>query len=350
MNHISDPSSMMGIGTLLNLDDGDGVLDLAALEKEVTGNAPKQNASELFESELKHLNTDFDIPKKNINEIKYPSSVINDTFKYNNHNDINTKSNPSGEINNNNNNNSFFKGLSDNDSSSDEEPRRRKPSKKAIIMSDDDDIYNNQTYNNNNNTDEQKKSFVIRRALSEMKMSGDFDLQKEAEEEEKDILLTEIDTLLDILKEENVSVENVKIPDRNASLHDISKTHRILQLKNDTNRSRVLAEESLLTITGLMEQVFDGQRVIFGRKPNLTGWSNTVGAKMRRMRFDTSSFVNNIMRHNNFGPGTRLMIELVPSMFIYSKMKKHEQGRNLYSSEEMGAAYSAIRDVDENNT
>jgi hypothetical protein len=71
-----------------------------------------------------------------------------------------------------------------------------------------------------------------------------------------------------------------------------------------------------------MESVFDGQREVFGSKIDLTGYSDTVKVKLRRMRYDTSTFVSNMMKGYNIGSGWRIVLELIPSLFLYSRDRK----------------------------
>ena len=65
------------------------------------------------------------------------------------------------------------------------------------------------------------------------------------------------------------------------------------------------------------------------------------------MRFDTSTFVSDVMQGYNLGHGTRILLELIPSLFLYSKMKRRQHSDNLISSEEMNNALDKIRDLDE---
>jgi hypothetical protein len=54
------------------------------------------------------------------------------------------------------------------------------------------------------------------------------------------------------------------------------------------------------------------------------------------------------MQEYNVDSGMRIMLELVPSMFLHSKMRKQQFGSGtLYSDDEMSAAMNDIRDIDE---
>jgi len=98
-----------------------------------------------------------------------------------------------------------------------------------------------------------------------------------------------------------------------------------------------------------MEELFNGENVWLGRySPDLTGWHSQVQVKLRRMRHDTSTLVSGIMSDYNIGPGLRILLELVPSMFMYSKMRKQQFGsKKLYSEESLSDSMNKIRNIDE---
>lgn len=315
---INDPGSVLGVSALIDNDEDE--LDLAALEQEVTSGVKLSKSDPLasFQSEIDRLADD-----KNSNpmEDRFPArSVLVDEKQNQFIRKPGNKKDALAEL------------LAEVDSDSG-------------ISSDDEPITIGRTHNKR--TDDQKKSQIANRALSGVKEIKEFDLQKENEEDEKATLLEEIDILVEILTEEEVDISRIQIPDQKCSLEDIMKIRHHLRLKNDRSRSRAFAEETFMAGSHGLEYMFDGKKTYFGRRPDLTGWSDTVNIKLRRMRYDTSSFVNNIMRQYNFGPGTRIMIELVPSMFLYSRKKKKQHGDNLYTSDQMNDAMDRLRDIQE---
>ena len=128
---------------------------------------------------------------------------------------------------------------------------------------------------------------------------------------------------------------------------NIENVHKILRLKNDRNRYCSFAEECILAGSHTLEWMFDGKKTYLGRRPDLRGWSATVNIKLRRMRYDTSTFVSEVMQDYNLGHGTRIVFELLPSLFLYSKMKKSQYSDNLITSDEMNSAIDRIRDIED---
>ena len=163
--------------------------------------------------------------------------------------------------------------------------------------------------------------------------------------DDKAILLEQIDMLMTNLKDEGLDVSRVPVVDNSSSMDDIYNVHKILRLKNDRNRYCSFAEECILAGSHTLEWMFDGEKTYMGRRPDLRGWSATVNIKLRRMRYDTSTFVSEVMQDYNLGHGTRILFELVPSLFLYSKMKKSQYADNLITSDEMSSAMDTIRDI-----
>ena len=195
-------------------------------------------------------------------------------------------------------------------------------------------------------TEEQKKQKILRHVLDGVE-DQKFSVEKEKEEDDKAILLEQIDMLITNLKDEGIDVSRVPDVDNSSSIEDIENIHKILRLKNDRNRYCSFAEECILAGSHTLEWMFDGKKTYMNRRPDLRGWSATVNIKLRRMRYDTSTFVSGVMQDYNLGHGTRILFELLPSLFLYSKMKKSQYADNLITSDEMNSAIDRIRDIEE---
>jgi hypothetical protein len=198
-------------------------------------------------------------------------------------------------------------------------------------------------------TEEQKKQKILRHVLDGVE-NQKFSVEKEKEEDDKAILLEQIDMLTINLKDEGIDVSRVPEVNNHSPIEDIENVHKILRLKNDRNRYCSFAEECILAGSHTLEWLFDGKKTYMGRHPDLRGWSATVNIKLRRMRYDTSTFVSSVMQDYNLGHGARIMFELLPSLFLYSKMKKSQYADNLITSDEMNSAMDKIRDIEEKSS
>lgn len=70
------------------------------------------------------------------------------------------------------------------------------------------------------------------------------------------------------------------------------------------------------------------------------------------MRFETSQVVGSIIEKYNIGPTGRIILELLPSFFLYPRQQKKQKGSpGLHDDPQVAdarQAYAAIRDSDEN--
>ena len=142
----------------------------------------------------------------------------------------------------------------------------------------------------------------------------------------KSMLLEQIELIKLLLQEEDPNT-NLPLVDENDNLQKLEHVYRILKIKKDRLSFNSLGEEILMFLVHILEGIFDGERIFFNRfKPDLKGWSNVVSLKLRRLRYETSNIVSDIVSTYNISYGTRLCLELLPSMFLYSASKSlHKQ-------------------------
>ena len=196
-------------------------------------------------------------------------------------------------------------------------------------------------------TQEQIRRSYIDSVMKSNDQGLQFEYFEQAKREEQKItMLAGISSLLNTLEEDGEDVSKIPRVDRNSSFEEIETVYKILQHKNDRNRCCNMAEECILFGVYALEELFDGKRTWFGRQPDLTGWHNTVQVKLRRMRYDTAQIVNDIIREYGISPTVRLLLELIPSAFIYSRMKEAQRRQpGLISDDELAAATEKIRSM-----
>lgn len=175
-----------------------------------------------------------------------------------------------------------------------------------------------------------------------------FSLEKEKREDMKCAMMAEIDSLLSSLKMEEVDLDRIPPVNMKSSFEEIETVLKILRHKNDQTRCCTFAEEIMMFGAYALEDIFDGKRMYFGRwSPDLTGWHNHLNVKLKRCKYDTGQVVGGIMEDFNIGAGTRVAIEIIPNMFLYSKMRKqqHSQPSIAISDEEVENASQRIRNL-----
>jgi hypothetical protein len=191
-------------------------------------------------------------------------------------------------------------------------------------------------------TQEEKKQTYISEVLEDLDEDANINMDQEREDDERNSLLEQIDMLRITLEEDSVDISNVPNVTKKNSMSDIQNVYKILRLKNDRNRYCSFANELILSGAYGLEHLFDGKKEWFGRRPDLVGWSSTVRVKLRRMRYETSTFVQDIMQEYNMSSGTRLFLELIPSMFLYSRSRRMSQNDNLVSDSQYKDALNEL--------
>lgn len=157
-----------------------------------------------------------------------------------------------------------------------------------------------------------------------------FDMEQEIEEERKNSLLEQIEALRDDLSELGVSVDgNQYYVSYDAPLKRIEEVHRRLVFKYNKLKYNSIAEEALVAGAGLLEMICNGKHEYFGCRPDLTGYSDVVKSKLKRIRVETSTVVSRFVTKNNVGVLPRLLMELVPSMITQAQRRKIQSGDNL---------------------
>lgn len=175
---------------------------------------------------------------------------------------------------------------------------------------------------------------------------GGFSFEAEKKEDMKCAMLAEIDSLISVLENDDIDLSRIPKVDQNSDYAKVESTLRVLRYKNDHNRYCSFADEFLLFGAHALEELFDGKRTWFGRyQPDLTGYHNQLNVKLRRCAADKGQIVSDIMHQYNIGAGARLLLEIVPGMVLYSKLRKQQHGApGLFSDEEMSQVTGRLRD------
>lgn len=191
-------------------------------------------------------------------------------------------------------------------------------------------------------TNEQRGRDAITATLGYQDSS--FSLEQEKMEEHKTLMLVEIDSLLESLAEAGINTSRVPVVGTDSTYKQVEKVLLILRFKNDNARCTLIAQEMLIFAAYQLEDLFDGKKDWAGYKPDLTGWHNNVQMRMRRIQPETGRLVSGVLEACDTGPLVRLLIELVPNMFIYAKRRKEQHGQpGVFSDSDMADAHSNIR-------
>lgn len=322
MESIHDPKNIIGVAALMDDDDINSQLNLEDLEKEViTGanidsNYDQIDHAEEYKKEMERIQQRIQIPGE-------AKSFVADEFDFGAKSVVSVREfeTPKPMV----------------------APSIRPESMNSRILF---DIPSYEDKQMNYMTSEEKKRGHIDNVMSGIGEKDIEMLEKEREEDDKDRLLERIDSLRDTLQDDGIDISKVPVVDKSDSYSKIQTVYKSLRLKNDRNRYCSFAEEVIMAGAYGLEGLFDGEKVWFGSyRPNLVGWSSTVKVKLRRMRYETSTFVGEIMENYQMSAGMRLCLELIPSLFLYSRQKKIAGNDNLASDKDYKDAISQLNSL-----
>lgn len=174
----------------------------------------------------------------------------------------------------------------------------------------------------------------------------DYGFDKERKDDLRSAMLEEIDCLREELENCNIKIDGIGIPTNNSSDAEIESCLRILRKKSDRHKYCTYAEEGILMLAHGIEELFDGHNSFFGYRPNMRGWSVNVENKLRRMKYDTSKLVTQVMHDYNVGPGTRLLLELVPNAILYSIRKSKMSDTSVAAETVSAETMNKMRDIE----
>ena len=160
----------------------------------------------------------------------------------------------------------------------------------------------------------------------------------------KAMLIEQIQLLKLLLEENGDNVDNIPDVNENDDLKKLEHIHRILKIKKDRSQFSTMGEEILLFFVHLLENVFDGKTTYFGKySPDIRGWNNSIRHRLRRNRFETSTIVSNFVENYQLSPHSKLLLDLVPSLFLYAYQKGTHTSK--FSKKELNDNLSSINNI-----
>ena len=192
-------------------------------------------------------------------------------------------------------------------------------------------------------TEEERHQTHLNRAIDIESDNGEMELlQTREDEDDRALMLERIDALRQSLNADEVDLSNIIRVGPDTNRRTVKTVMRTLQIMNDRAIYRDMFNETVVMGAYGLEVLFDGEREWFGSKVNLTGWSRRVNIKLRQMNYETSTLVGELMNGYNLGPGARIVMALVPSLFLHSRDKRNKTNNGIDSS----AAYvNAMEDL-----
>jgi len=187
-------------------------------------------------------------------------------------------------------------------------------------------VFSNPIVRHQSETEEEKQQGIYETLIqsgsgkNQLSSGTEDEYLKIDENETKMEYLEKINRLRSSLTDAGISVSYVRNLTMDDTLTDIKYFHNILHNKSENAANTSMAEDVLMLLASGVEEAFDGKRVYLGRyRPDMTGWSDEVQTKLGRLKNDTSSIVDSVMKKYNISPLVRVGFELGLSFFAYGR-------------------------------
>lgn len=367
MTDINDPVSLTGISSLVNRGHVNNKIDLLKTEKKSIGNrkmhtiVEKDPANEfkVFIDDLyEQVGIDPENKKTKSNRSKHSGrsehSEESDEDKSrsesdDSRSDSDSRSERSDDSRSDSESDSRSERSDDSRSRSDDS-RSRSGSDRSRSDSDSDRSRSSRSGSDSSRSsrdkrkDRHKKRKLNRKMKQAIQSYSGYDLDEM--DNLKAEMLNDIDELKNELVSDGIDITRLPEPTEESDIADVKKLHTKLRLKYDRIRCHGFANEIILAGAQFLGTVFNGRRKIGPYSPDLVGWHNTVRPKLRRIKYETSSLMANLVGSDKIGPGLRIALELIPSAFVYSNMRKDQHGQDSYTPDQLSEAFHDLSKFD----
>lgn len=194
-------------------------------------------------------------------------------------------------------------------------------------------------------TDEERKQTHLNHVLSGHTgaHAAELDMiQTCDDEDDRALMLEKITALRRSLMSDEIDLKNIVEVGPDTELRTIKTVLHTLMIMHDRSQYREMFNEIVVMGAYGLERFFDGEKKWFGTQLNLTGWSRRVNVKLQTMNYETSSLVGDIMKSANFGPGARIALALIPSLFLHSRDTRNRTNNGLDQTAEYRTAIEGL--------
>lgn len=174
-------------------------------------------------------------------------------------------------------------------------------------------------------TEEQSNQNIINSVFSNDAPVETYDFDEESKEDTKLRLLERIDNLKEELEEDAVDISRIPSVGFHSSLQDIENASKLLMLKANRNKYSNMGEDFILALSNGLEILCNGEREFFGMKLDLTHCTDIVKVKLRRVKNETSQIMSDIVDKYEIPPMMTIMLELVPALFLHSQRRSRQR-------------------------
>lgn len=167
-------------------------------------------------------------------------------------------------------------------------------------------------------------------------------LSKMKEDDYKTKLCVEIEQLYDELTDYDPLAKDPNV-NQNMTVEELIQIRDMLSTRCNAHAAAMMTEE-LITFFGqnVIERIFNGKNKIFGKTPNLTGWTERDAIpRLKKTKYETAKFANSVYNNLGIGPNMKIFLGLIMSMFTYAR---NDMASNNVSDYEYKRAQAKLND------
>lgn len=125
----------------------------------------------------------------------------------------------------------------------------------------------------------------------------------------------------------NVNVDDIPIVDEKSSMSDVRATLKRITKRYDSVLYSDTGSDIIIGICQCLEGIFNGKRVLFGVRPDLTGWTDQyVRPHMTHFRHETSRMVAEYVESLGVGRLAKMLFLLVPGALVFMATSRNSSG------------------------
>jgi hypothetical protein len=146
-------------------------------------------------------------------------------------------------------------------------------------------------------------------------------------EEEKAEYIENINRMLVSLKEMGVSVDDIPEVNDSTQANVVHRVYKQISKRYDSILYSDTGSDIIVGVCQCLEGIFNGRRVLFGIRPDLTGWTDQyVRPHMTHFRHETSRMVADYVEKLGFSRFAKILILLIPGSLVFMATGRNTTG------------------------
>jgi hypothetical protein len=147
-------------------------------------------------------------------------------------------------------------------------------------------------------------------------------------EEDKAEYIDNINRMRVSLKEQGINIDDIPTVDASTSASIVNRVYKQITRRYDSATYSDTGSDIIVGLCQCLEGIFNGKRVLFGIRPDLTGWTDQyVRPHMTHFRYETSKMVAEYIEQFGFGRFAKILLLLIPGALVYMATGRNISGQ-----------------------